>query len=171
MIKRNSIKAYKVTKIIPFTSFTPGCIIYKENDSYICNGHEIPFFNETIVDNYCIEIEIYKQEISTSTLILFPKSSRGVELERGSVIDFDEYSGKYKIQYKSKNRTYTKWIDFEDIVMPKEYYFLSSKGIVQKDFTYRDEEVDKWRKAVGNFFEDKKDCQAYRQKIIDSFKK
>lgn len=146
----------------------------KKGDVFFINGANVPFFTDAIVKVYCTEVEIYKRELELNTNVLFYKTLGDDKLEHGVIIDFNEYTCLYQIQYKTKGsykRTYTKWLKPEEIIIPKEYYFLSSKGVVQSDFTYRDEEVDKWRKAVGNFFEDKKDCQAYRQKIIDSFKK
>lgn len=163
--------AYKVIKNIPFSTINVNSIIKKIGNEYIYNGMVIPFFNDKIASYYCVPVEIHIRYIENEKLVLFLNSSNQ-ELENGKIVDFDEFSGKYKVQYKvSKIRSNSKWLDIKDIIIPKEYYFLSSKGVVQKDFTYRDVDADKWRKAVGNFFEDKKDCQAYRQRIIDSFNK
>lgn len=173
MKEKNEI-GYKVVKEIPFSTIAVGSYIKKKGDAFFINGANVPFFTDAVVKAYCIEVEIYKREFELNTNILFHKTLGDDKLEHGVIIQFNEYTGLYQIQYKTKGsykRIYTKWLKPEEIIIPKEYYFLSSKGIVQNDFTYRDEEVDKWRKAVGNFFEAKKDCQAYRQKIIDSFKK
>lgn len=172
MKEKNEI-GYKVVKEIPFSTIAVGSFVRKKDDVFFINGANVPFFTDAIVKVYCTEVEIHKRELELNTNVLFHKTLGDDKLEHGVIIDFNEYTGLYQIQYKTKGsykRTYTKWLKPEEIIIPKEYYFLSSKGVVQSDFTYRDEEVDKWRKAVGNFFEDKKDCQAYRQKIIDSFK-
>lgn len=173
MKEKNEI-GYKVVKQIPFSTIAIGSFVRKKDDAFFINGANVPFFTDAIVKAYCTEVDIYKRELELNINVLFHKTMGDDKLEQGVIIDFNEYTGLYQIQYKTKGsykRTYTKWLKQEEIIIIKEYYFLSSKGVVQSDFSYRDEEVDKWRKAVGNFFEDKKDCQAYRQKIIDSFSK
>lgn len=166
-----SEKAFKVIKLIPFSSLRIGTVIRKNINGFFINGINVPFFNEEIAKTYCTVIEIFKRQIENDAIVFFKLKPTSEILQQGVVTQFDEYTNLYQIKYKKNNRTCTKILKLEEIVIPKEYYFLSSKGIIQKDVSYRDEEADKWRKAVGNFFEDKKDCQAYRQKIIDSFKK
>lgn len=173
-MKENNEICYKVVKEIPFSTISVGSFIRKKDDAFFINGKNVPFFTDEIVKAFCTEVELYKKEIELNTNILFHKTSGDNKLEYGVVIQFNEYNGLYQVQYRSKGnykRSYTKWLNLDEIIIPKEYYFLSSKGVIQKDVTYKDEEADKWRKAVGNFFEDKKDCQAYRQKIIDNLSK
>lgn len=162
---------FKIIKAISFTNLFPNMVIITNNGKYYCNNVEIPFFNEKLINEYCIEVEIFERTIDYNQEVYFPKTTGGVEFQKGKIINFNEFTGEYQVQYSKGIYNYNKWLRINDIIIPQKYYFLSSKGIVQSDYTYRDEKVDKWRKAVGNFFEDKKDCQAYRQKIIDSFKK
>ena len=172
MKEKNDI-GYKIVKPIPFSTIAVGSVVSKKDNAFFINGVNVPFFTDAIAKTYCIEVKIYKRELALGAVVLFIKTASSDKLEHGVIVQFDEYSGLYQVQYRTKGsiRSYTKWLTLDEIIVPQEYYFLSSKGIVQRDVTYRDEEVDKWRKAVGNFFENKEECQAYRQKIIDGLNK
>ena len=97
--------------------------------------------------------------------VLFESNAK-YDLAKGQVVSFDEFTGEYKIKYVSKNRPYYKRFKFEQLIVPKKYYFLSSKGIVQDAYEYNDCEADNWRKLIGNYFESKEDCKAYKEQLL-----
>lgn len=162
------MKAYEIIKEIPFSSLKYYSIIKEIDGKFYYKQMEIPFFNEKIVREYCKPIQIYEQEIKLHSIVLFKKTKSTRELTKASVIDFNELTNKYKIEYKEQNKKKEKWINSNEITIPEKYYFLSSKGIVQDDYTYRDEQAEHWRKITGNYFLNKEDCQKYREKLINS---
>lgn len=174
-MENKNIKTFKVRTSIPFTSIKINTIIKKIGDGYYVNvklpdgcsfkESRIPFFNDELAQMYCYEIQVYPRQIDDNMTVLFESNAKH-DLAKGQVVSFDEFTGKYEIKYVSKNRTYYKHFKFEQLIVPKKYYFLSSKGIVQDVYEYNDCEADNWRKLIGNYFESKEDCKAYKEQLL-----
>lgn len=176
-MENTNIKIFKVRTVIPFTAIKKNTIIKKIGDKYYVNVKspdgcydnvglvKIPFFNDELAQKYCDEIQVYPRQIDDNITVLFESDAKH-NLSKGQVVSFDEFTGKYEIKYVSKNRTYCRLFKFEELIVPKKYYFLSSKGIVQDTYEYNNCEADCWRKLIGNYFESKEDCQAYKEQLL-----
>ena len=170
-----NIQSFKVITSIPFTSIKINTIIKKIGDGYYVNEKlpdgcsskvsRIPFFNDELAQMYCCEIQVYPRQIDNNMTVLFESNAK-YDLAKGQVVSFDEFTGEYEIKYVSKNRPYYKRFKFEQLIVPKKYYFLSSKGIIQDVHEYNDCEADNWRKLIGNYFESKEDCKAYKEQLL-----
>lgn len=159
---------FMLSKQIPFCSILPGATIVKVGDIYYHDGAYIPFMTDSLVDQYCLKKEVYVPEYSLGSNCVV---QIGSNFYGCLICSFNEISGKYTVKYKANGESKWEYDVPEDRLKHfEEYYFLSSSGIVQRDYLYRDIETENWRKKVGNFFLDKKDCQAYKESIINNSK-
>lgn len=162
------INAYKIIKSLPLTNLNEGAIIKKINNKFYFQSIEIPYLTDELIELYCIPIQIFQQEIPLNqTVYILRASKKNEHVKLKCKIDgFNEMNGQYCVRPEKHN--ICRWVTKNEIIVPKLYYFLSSKGIIQQDYTYRDEEAEKWRKAIGNFFETKEACKEYKEKILSS---
>ena len=164
----NRIEKYKVILPIKFTIFKRDDIITKNNGKFYFNNELIPWLVDEVLGRYCRKLDSYKRQIENGRLVVIKlKYDNDV---KGKVEDFDEENGLYKVTYTLKSRKHSRWFAIDELAVSTKYYFLSSKGIIQDDYTYRDEQVERWRKLVGNFFQTKEECERYRNELIEKSK-
>lgn len=164
----NRIEGYKITSPIKFTTFKCNDIIKKIDGKFYYNDEIVPCLTEEALINHSTKTTLYERQFENGRLVVIKlKSDNDV---KGKVEDFDEENGLYKITYIFKFRKHSGWFAIDELAVSTKYYFLSSKGIIQDDYTYRDEQVERWRKLVGNFFQTKEECERYRNELIEKSK-
>lgn len=157
---------YRLNELIPFCELPLNAIITKEGNNYYFHDMVIPFMNNKVASQYCSIETIYvpKYALGTKCLVQLKYSDNPNSFDICTIHEFNGKSGKYTIKY---NRRSISDISEDQLKPLEEYYFLSSSGIVQRDYLYRDIETENWRKKVGNFFLDKEACKAYRERLLN----
>lgn len=78
----------------------------------------------------------------------------------------------YKLRKRKNGARKDKWrkeccnVCEKDIKICEYYWFLDSKGIVNRAFLGLQSFADEWRKRIGNYFMDKESARAYKEKIL-----
>lgn len=161
------MKKYKIIKKIPFTTIAVGSYIMVDSDNVVKHyGKEIPIdfpsIEKEYVEPFIPKAQLYKKD-SFVVSIAFTLRKEKV----GRVISFDDESGTYRIEFLDG---YTSYLSEDKLRPLKHYWFIDSKGAIQKDYLYRDVKADEWRKKIGNFFTDINECDTYRLSLYDEKK-
>lgn len=158
---------YRLNKIVPYVGL-PMFSILEVNERGIIefNKKELPFLNESFLSLYCETVLRFLRKYENNTVLAYYNNdTRTYDIV--TIVDYNENTGKYRIKCK-KWRNNTKLVKVDELFEPEKYYFVSSAGRVQTDFTYRDIEVEEYRKKMNNFFKTKEECEQHRIKLLNS---
>lgn len=145
-----------------FTNFARDRIYFTDDNNkslyYLMNGKKVvvPFIHRKELFFKCV-------------LALYPIgaviSDKNNVNACGEVVYYEMESNVYIV--KNNNDKHLR-IHFDNAVVIDHYYFISSTGKVQRDFVGRDANVERFRKATNNYYENKEEADKKMRELFAS---
>lgn len=162
------MKVYKIIKKIPLTEFQIDNFIVLNNGKYYYNNDlEVPFFNEEMINKYCVPVEIkpLKYKVGDYAFMKF-----GDKLMECQIIDTIPLFMAYKVRLSKAQSNHETYINECFLFQTEIYYYYTTTGTIAFAFIGKNKKADFFRKKTNNFFKTKQECQEYISNIFLNFK-